>query len=558
MRCKQSLLLQHTVVNAPASFSLRNLIMNKNLISLIKNLKKNQPITKKKLYKLQRKYTKKNGDLYSKVDIITGYKKYAGSHGLGKYDPNLVEQIRKKPSRTASGVTVVTVLTKPYPCPGKCIFCPQPEGMPKSYLASEPGSQRAKRNKFDPYLQTYNRVQTLANMGHPVDKIELIILGGSWSAYPIDYQIWFIRQCFRALNDIKKQKIKLKSTDYQRDTNQTADWRSLFSAQKKNETAYARNVGLVVETRPDMIDKQEIVRLRKLGATKVQIGIQFLDDKILKINKRGHGVKEISKAFQLLRSAGFKIQAHWMINLYGSNPEKDKENFLKIFSDQRFKPDELKIYPCSLLVNTKLFQLYKEKKWQPYTKQELIDVLRFCLTHTPNYCRVSRVIRDIPSTEIVAGNKLTNLRELVEKKIKASKEKMEDIRAREIGREDFETENIELKETKYQTKHSNQFFLEYVTPENKILGFLRLGLGNQAIIREIHVYGPSTPLRQAQDYKQDKVQHHGLGTNLISRAVEITKEASYDQLSVISAVGTREYYRKLGFKNGKLYQKIKI
>ncbi len=535
---------------------------NKNLIKLIKGLEKNRPITKKKLYNLQRKYTKEGGDLYSKVDIITAYKQLAGSQGLGKYDPSLVTEIRKKPSRTTSGVTPVTVLTKPYPCPGQCIFCPEPDEMPKSYLPSEPGSQRAERNQFDPYLQTYNRVQTLANMGHPIDKIELIILGGTWSAYPKKYQIWFIRQCFRALNDIQSQKTNLKSLDYRRDQPETSSWEELQTAMQKNETALARNVGLVVETRPDFITQEEVVRLRKLGATKIQLGIQFLDDEILAMNKRGHGVKEIASAFFLLRSAGFKIQAHWMVNLYGSNPEMDKENYLKIFSDHRFKPDELKIYPCSLLADTELFTLHQQGKWRPYNHQKLVDILKFCLTNTPRYCRLNRVIRDIPSPEIIAGNKLTNLRQVVEEAIAKSKKNLVEIRSREIGQEEFDSESIKLKSTQYQTADSKEVFLEYITPNDDLLGFLRLSLPEKkawlnqlkdcSIIREVHVYGQSTPLGAEQT---KAAQHTGLGTKLITEAKKVSQKNNYSKMAVISAVGTREYYRKLGFSDGKLYQK---
>jgi len=539
--------------------------MDKNLIKLIKGLEKNRPITKKKLYNLQREYTKESGDLYSKVDIITAYKQLAGDYGIGQYDPSLVAEIRKKPSRTTSGVTPVTVLTKAYPCPGQCIFCPEPDQMPKSYLPSEPGSQRAERNQFDPYLQTYNRVQTLANMGHPIDKIELIILGGTWSAYPKDYQIWFIRQCFRALNDIQPQKTDLKPIDYHRDEGESADWNSLIKAQKENETALARNVGLVVETRPDSIRTDEVIRLRKLGATKVQLGIQFLDDNILAVNKRGHGIKEISKAFSLLRSAGFKIQAHWMVNLFGSNPKKDKENYLKIFKDNRFRPDELKIYPCSLLADTELLNLYQQNKWQPYSHQQLVDILRFCLINTPRYCRLNRVIRDIPSPEIIAGNKQTNLRELVEDKILKSQQKLVEIRSREIRTEEYDLAKIKLKTTEYQTTKSKEIFLEYVTPKDDLLGFLRLSLpkekaeieelNNCSIIREVHIYGQSTPLNTE---KSESAQHTGLGTKLISTAKEISQQQNYKKIAVISAVGTRKYYRKLDFSDGDLYQTKKV
>lgn len=542
-----------------------------NLIALLKAIESNLPLDKDKLFKLQKQYTKENGEFYSKVELIKAYKKLAGGHGLKKFNPKVIKSLQKKPTRTQSGLAPVTVFTKPYPCPGKCIFCPQEIKVPKSYLSSEPGVQRAIRNQYDPYLQTYNRVQVLSNMGHPVDKVELIVLGGTWSAYPKDYQRWFIKQCFKALNDFNFKSTKRIEQDKEGDLSQTATWQEVNKAQNKNETASSRCVGLVVETRPDLIDKDEVIRLRKLGATKVQLGLQFLEDKILKLNQRGHDLSDNKRAVRLLRQAGFKIQAHWMPNLYGSNLEKDKQDYLKLFQSKYFKPDELKIYPCSLLKNTKLMKYYQQGKWRPYTNEELAEILGFCLTHTPQYCRLTRIVRDIPSTEIVAGDLKTNLREKIEKELKQKNKVIKDIRAREIKRKDFEPQNINLKKIEYETSVSKEIFLDYILPSKKdflpnyLFGFLRLSLptkknwqeelSDSAIIREVHVYGPALPIG-----KKNKIhpQHLGLGKKLIKKAKKITNQKGYKKLSVISAVGTRKYYQKLGFKKGELYQTVKV
>ncbi len=367
------------------------------VLPLLRDIEQNLPLDKDKILKLQKKHNLDNGDMLSKTDIIAAYKGLAGTHGLKPFQIKVVRQLRMKPVRTASGVAPVTVLTKPFPCPGNCLFCPADVRMPKSYLAAEPGAQRAENNFFDPYLQTYNRVETLHDMGHPVDKVELIVLGGTWTFYPESYQIWFIKECFRALNDftqknqddrkqIREQYYQFQEqieelglpalsddrakneqifAKYQQQPDtpkenynrlmrklflkpeekvgltdmQTADWSELEAEQKYNETAATRCVGLVLETRPDFVTPEEVVRLRRLGCTKVQIGLQSLDDKVLKKNKRGHSVEQSTQAVALLRQAGFKIHAHWMPNLYGSNVKKDKQDYLKLFSDERFNPD---------------------------------------------------------------------------------------------------------------------------------------------------------------------------------------------------------------------------
>lgn len=590
------------------------------LLELLLAIEANQPLTKKKYFRLIKKFPKSDGVLFTKDEIVAGYRKFAGSHGLKEFSASLLESIRMKPMRTMSGVAPITVLTKPFPCPGKCIFCPNDVRMPKSYLADEPGAQRAERNYFDPYLQTYNRLQALHNIGHQVTKSEIIILGGTWSYYPESYQIWFIKECFRALNDFGEkdnrheieqkyaeineglklqhfspiendpEKNKEKINKYQIDGDhidksynqtvselyiapelksglfeyQSSTWDELFAEQKKNELAKVRNVGLVIETRPDNISEKEVIKIRKLGCTKTQIGFQSLQDEVLFLNKRGHDVAATRRAVNLLRQAGFKIHAHWMANLYGSNVEKDQDDYEKLFSDKDFKPDELKIYPCSLIGSAELMQYFKKGLWKPYSYDQLLQVLIYAFKHTPEYCRLTRVIRDIPSTDIVEGNKLTNFRQIAESELDKQGIKSKDIRAREIRHRQVTESEIELDTTVYETSVNTEYFLQYITKDDRsIVGFLRLSIPkvksfineikDEAMIREIHVYGN---LVSVGDKVNGKAQHLGLGTKLIEEARNIAAQNNFQKLAVISAIGTREYYRSKGFLDGELYQHI--
>lgn len=502
---------------------------------------------------------------FSKSQVLEAYYKYKNFIKLpSDKEKKLLEGLKMKKIRTMSGVTPVAILTKPYPCPGNCVYCPNDPNMPKSYLSAEPGAQRALQNQFDPYLQVYNRLLAYKNIGHPTDKVELIVLGGTWSFYSQNYQRWFIKRTFEAMNDFNSRRNKyLNVSDDIKEKKTT--WEDLFIVHKKNEKARSRCVGLVLETRPDFMDEKEALNLRKLGCTKIQIGVQSLDDRILDLNKRGHKVGATRKAFEILRSAGFKIHAHWMPNLYGSTPTKDIEDFKKLFSDPSFCPDELKIYPCSLINNTELYQLYKEKKWKPYTEKQLINVLANCFEITPRYCRLSRVVRDISSGDIVAGNKKSNFRQIVDDFLKSKNIKVSEIRSREIRNENVLYSELELKSTVYKTTNSTEYFLEYVNKEDKIVGFLRLSLPKKennikelrdsAIIREVHVYGESLNLGETD---MGKPQHLGIGSNLIKKAESITLENGFKKISVISSIGTREYYSKRGYKLGNLYQKKKI
>ncbi len=476
----------------------------------------------------------------SKATLVALYRQLV-AQGQWPEDPNLLARLRLKPVRSLSGVTVVTVLTKPYPCPGECVFCPTDVRMPKSYLPEEPGAQRAYQHQFDPYAQVRARLQALEAVGHPTDKIELLILGGTWSAYPRSYQTWFVKRLFDALNE--------------------RDAPDLPTAHRWNETARHRNVGLVVETRPDHITPKELRRLRRLGVTKVQIGVQSLDDRILALNKRGHTVAEVRRAFALLRAAGFKIVAHWMPNLLGATPESDRADFARLW--QGLAPDELKIYPTQLLPNAELYAYWQRGEYRPYTTEELIDLLADLKATVPEYCRINRVIRDIPSTYVVEGNRRTSLRQDVQAEMARRGTRCRCIRCREVRGQPVRPEDLTLVDYTYTADHAEEHFLQFVTPDDRLAGFLRLSLPlpqapetgledlrDAAIIREVHVYGPALPVGEAQP---GAAQHAGLGTRLLERAAAIARSAGFRRLAVIAAVGTRRYYLQRGFRRGNLY-----
>ncbi len=568
---------------------------------------------------LMRRYPKPAGEgFYSLANLVDAWRLFAGQDGLPDYDEALLYKLRRKPVRTMSGVTPLTVLTKPFPCPGTCIFCPNDIRMPKSYLADEPGAQRAEKNAFDPYLQTWMRLQTYHNLGHSTDKIEIIILGGTWSFYPETYQIWFVKRILDALHDFGKgidrraevraalraesqftgepvSQVTIQGLAPEASYNQTvqsiyademhrsrglaeaiaagrrgrgpadeyAAWAELEAAQRENETAACRSVGLVIETRPDHISEEEVIRVRRLGCTKVQIGFQSLNDRVLTLNKRGHDVASTRRALRLLRLAGFKIHAHWMPNLYGSSPEADLADYETLFADPDFRPDELKIYPCSLIESAELMQQYQSGQWQPYIHEELLELLVACFKRTPEYCRLTRVIRDIPGTDIVDGNKVTNFRQLVERELERRGETCPDIRAREIRKKQVTSDDLRLDCLSYRSSIGDELFLQLITDERDIAGFLRLSLPDQneealldelqgcAMIREVHVYGLALGIGAAHE---GRAQHAGLGARLIERAAAIAAERGYRRLAVISAIGTREYYRRRGFADGDLYQ----
>lgn len=551
------------------------------------------------LDRILRRHPKNGTALFSKSELIAGYRYLAGRYALESEPRVFLEKVRMKPVRSLSGVTPVTILTKPFPCPGTCIFCPNDVRMPKSYLANEPGAQRAGMHRFDPYEQTHSRLSALYWIGHPVDKVELIVLGGTWSFYPEPYQLWFLTRVFEALNDFgpgarragtgpepidfdaNEERIDGRGasvTDYNRavsaftrredpngslGSHEVASWEELADAQRNNETAGARAVGLSLETRPDHVTEAEVVRLRKLGATKIQIGFQSLDDEVLALNARGHDVAQSRRATKLLRRAGFKIQGHWMANLYGSSPERDVSDFERLFADPDFRPDELKLYPCSLVESATLMAHYQAGRYRPYSESELLEILVECVIRTPPYCRLSRVIRDIPGEDILAGSRVTNFRAVAEAEMARRGLRSRDIRAREIRGEEIELDSLRFHVLRYRSSVGEEAFLQFVDGDHRLAAFARLclpaerecpfleELSGAALLREVHVYGSAVGIGARED---GKAQHAGLGRKLIDQASLEARKQGFSRLAVISSVGTREYYRRLGFTDGAWYQ----
>jgi elongator complex protein 3 len=480
-----------------------------------------------------RRHPLPGGGYLGKHHLVHVYQSMVRS-GEWAADSALLRRLRMKPIRTLSGVTTVTVLTKPYPCPGKCVFCPTDARMPKSYLPDEPGAARALENAFDPFRQTASRLQALQAIGHPTDKIELLILGGTWSAYPRRYQSWFVQRCLEAINDF--------------------DSVSLEQASAANETAARRNVGLVIETRPDHVTADEVRHLRSLGVTKVQLGAQSLDDDILQVNHRGHTVADLRQAMNLLRRAGFKLVLHWMPNLLGATPASDRLDFARLWDDPALRPDELKIYPCQLLEDAELMDFWRRGEFTPYSTEQLIDLLADVKPTIPEYCRVNRVIRDIPSTHVVEGNRRTSLRQDVHAELARRGTACRCVRCREIRHVRAEPDRLELHELSYAAGEGEERFLSLVTPDERLAGYARLSLPSgpepaaelrgAALLRELHVVGPSLGLGDELD---GAPQHAGLGSRLLARAEALASQQGFSRLAVISALGTRGYYRRLGY-----------
>ena len=519
--------------------------------------------TSRTLRSILARYPKDGKGFYAKSDLVAGFRLLTDEGEIDP-DPMLLDRIRMKPVRTSSGVAPVTVLTAPAGCPGQCIFCPDDWRMPKSYIFDEPGAQRAERDGFDPFKQTLGRIDAFESIGHDTSKVELLILGGTWSAYSQDYREWFVRRCFDAMN-------AYGDADF-------VPSASLEEAQRRNVFSSHRNVGLVVETRPDWITPDEIRHLRRLGVTKVQIGVQSLDDEVLELNKRGHSVAEVRHALGLLRTAGFKLHLHWMPNLYGATLDSDRVSFRSFFDDPAIRPDELKIYPCSLIAGTELYQRWLAGEYFPYSEQELVALLADIKPSVPPYTRINRLFRDIPAHHIEAGVKTSNLREVVHRELARRGERCGCIRCREVRRQQVREETLRLQVSTYTTDLTDEYFLQFVVAEDgencskavnleraPIAGFLRLSLpksplagsrafldeiqGN-ALIREVHVYGPALAIGNAEE---GAAQHVGIGTRLLAEARRISRKAGFNRISVIAATGTQAYYAARGFEAGELY-----
>jgi elongator complex protein 3 len=517
-------------------------IEEKIIIAFYEESIKNREI----LDKLKRKFAKKEKSKMSPNSLLL--KAY---HGLIKdkrikKDLKIEEVLRIRKIRSLSGIVVVSVLTKPFPCPGKCIYCPKQLGAPKSYLKGEPAVSRAISLNYNPYKQVQVRIKALEATGHPTDKIDLRIIGGTWSFYSKNYQTWFIKRCFQGANNYLKIKKERKTLD---------------PLQKENETAKHRIIGITIETRPDFINKEEIKRLRKLGVTRIELGVQSVYNDILKINRRGHDIGATIKATELLKNAGFKICYQMMPNLLGSNLKQDEEMFEELFKNPKFQPDYLKIYPCALLKEAPLYNVWKKGNYKPYTTEELLKLLIKIKKLIPYYCRIQRIIRDIPSYYIVeGGTKTSNLRQIIAKIAEKEGWRCKCIRCREIKEKYDPKEKLYLFRIDYEASGGKEIFLSFENRDRThLFSLLRLRipgqtvlpiLKNTAIIRELHTYGQLVPVAK----KEKAPQHKGLGKKLMKEAEKIIeKEFALKKIAVISGVGVRGYYRKLGYRLNQTY-----
>lgn len=445
----------------------------------------------------------------------------------------------RKATRTISGVTPVAVMAKPFPCPGNCVYCPSSNGAPKSYTTESPAVLRAIRCGFDPGAQVRLRVGTLVQMGHPVDKIELIIMGGTFLAYPVDYQYWFIKSCYDALNETESP--------------------DLEASKRANESSVHRCVGLCVETRPDWCGESEIERLLDFGATRVELGVQTLDDDIHKLTRRGHGVAETIDATSRLRRHGFKVYYHWMPGLPGSSPEHDLALTREMFDEPQFRPDGLKLYPTVVVSGSELESWHRAGHFQPGSGDEMIDLLVKMKMIVPPYVRIARLMRDIPRKFIVAGCDDLALRGTIRRRMKELGIACRCVRCREYGhrvRDGWSVGEPALRRARYETGDGYEEFLSYEDPAGTLFALLRLsvtagmdppstGAGNVATVRELHVFGPELTLGER---RESAAQHRGLGTSLLQEAERIAAfECGADTLRVLSGVGVRDYYRQLGY-----------
>ncbi len=478
----------------------------------------------------------------SNVELIKVYRDLIAEKALPE-DRDFLKILRKRAVRSQSGIANITVLTKAYPCPGKCIFCPTEPGMPKSYLSNEPAMMRAVLNNFDAFRQTKNRIGSLQKTGHFTDKVDVIVSGGTFSFYPKRYQVEFTRGIFNALNYPAKPV------------------RSLAEAQRINETAQNRCIGLSFETRPDHINPAELRRLRMLGCTKIEIGVQSLNDHVLELNRRGHGIAETKEAIKLIRDAAYKINVHMMPNLLGATPEIDLTDMKELFENPAYRPDWMKVYPCMVVPWSQLEGIYKKGIYQSYDDATLVKLMVEMTKTWPEYVRVTRMYRDIPATTIVSGCKASNLRQIVEAEMKKQGIESRDIRTREIKDAKVNFEDLELRVKEFEASEGQEFFISFDhVAKDKLCSLLRLRFSSQslqgkkhfmkelegaALVREVHTYGEQVAISN-RDKKVS--QHIGLGRQMMNKAEEISKKAGFNKIAVIAGIGVREYYRKLGYR----------
>ncbi len=496
---------------------------------ILGNKIKNQDALEKEKSKVSGKYNLEK--LLKNADIISYCER------TGNSQPRITKLLKTKPVRTLSGVANIAVMwlgEDGFSCPFSCVYCPQAvdEGtkmfVPKSYIGVEPTSLRAMRNRYDPYMQVGNRLRQLQLIGHPTDKCELIIMGGTYLAWGRSNYENFAKRCYDAFNGCGSG--------------------SLEEAKRLNETAANRVIGLTVETRADYCREYHISEMLQLGATRVELGVQTTDDELLKLAKRGHGAEENRKAFRLLKEAGLKITAHWMPGLTGLHGkidmDKEVETFKELFTNPDYRPDELKIYPTLVIAGTGLYDLWQAGKYEALAFEQTLKLLAEMKKHVPRYVRIKRIMRDISEHEAQAGARTTNLRQLLHERMKKEGLKCSCIRCREVSSK--VPENVQLLLEEYEASGGREFFISFEDANGLLVAFLRLRIDSSctAKIRELHVYGPQIPIGKSET----GFQHHGYGKKLMEKAEAIAKEFSKSRIAVTSGVGAREYYRKLGYE----------
>ncbi|MDR0335004.1 MAG: tRNA uridine(34) 5-carboxymethylaminomethyl modification radical SAM/GNAT enzyme Elp3 [Methanomassiliicoccaceae archaeon] len=484
-----------------------------------------------------------NGEVRDRAHLQKLKVRLAGEHNLTEVPPNseilaaargdelgkVTPLLRRKPVRTVSGVAVVAVMTSPHPCPhGKCTYCPGgvDAGSPQSYTGKEPAARRALRNEFDPFRQVTDRIKQLGDIGHRTDKIDLIIMGGTFTSREYEYQEWFVRRCFDAMNG--------------------TDSENIGKAHAMNASSAHRCIGMTVETRPDVFNEEQIERAMALGATRVELGVQILDDEILKGVNRGHGVKETIEATRNCKRHGLKVCYHVMPGLPGSSFEKDIASFRRMFDDPDLRPDMLKIYPTLVIPGTELHQLWSSGRYVPYGNEEGVELAAEMKSIVPEYVRIQRIQRDIPVPEIAAGITKSNLRELARERLLRDGRECRCIRCREVGQNDISMDDPSLivtKDLEYEASGGTEHFisLEY---DDMIVGYVRLRLdgGDTATIRELKVFG-----RMAGIGEDGEWQHRGFGKELMAKAEEKARASGKRKMRINSGVGVRDYYDSLGY-----------
>lgn len=527
---------------------------------LLDQVAKTLPHDRAQLRKLKTSAAARLGTPLIRNDTLLARYRDEVALGSRRADGRLERILTLNAIRSQSGIATVTVVTEPYACPGRCVYCPTQARAPKSYLTNEPAVMRALRNDYDPYRQVHARLNALKETGHPTDKVELIIKGGTWSFYPDAYQRAFIQRCFEAANDFAHGSgLRAQGKNDKQPRAQSPEPRATLEiAQQNNETAHSRLIGITIETRPDYVDHAEILRLRELGVTRVELGVQTLEESVLQLIVRDHGTAEVRRATQLLKEAGFKVAYHLMPNLPGATPESDLESARRLFTDAGYQPDTMKLYPCVVIETAELYQWWREGRFVPYDDETLIALLLQIKQLVPPYVRIERVIRDIPSTSILGGCAVTNLREEVHRRMQARGLRCRCIRCRQVRHD--AAGPFTLVRRSYEASDGLELFLSMEDPAtDRVASLLRLrlpacagrthwiaSLQGAGLVRELHSYGRHVPLRQHSD---GAVQHQGFGQRLLQEAERIAREEfGLARLAVIAGVGAREYYRRLGYE----------